>query len=258
MSALYDWLLHFPWVIFSLSLLGFTGKEIYSWYRLSHIRGPFWASFSHLWIIRNILTGRTAEKMLHFGDYGSIVRIGPNYLLTSDPDVLRRMSSARSRYGRDNWYLGGKFDPHNDNVLSILDTEKHDKHKARLAAGYGGRDNVDIERTVDTIVEKLVSAIRMRYLAKINNNRPVDLSILVRHVTIDIITHLCYGKELGFLDSGLDLYSCNESAEKTARIFCLFIDVPILRWLSTSAYSPFTRLLRPKPTDESGFGKVMG
>jgi hypothetical protein len=42
---------------------------------------------------------------------GSIARIGPNMLVTSDPEIVHHMSGARSRYTKGEWYLGMRLQP---------------------------------------------------------------------------------------------------------------------------------------------------
>lgn len=68
---------------------------------------------------------------------GSLSRIGPKLLLTSDPDVMKRMLSVRSPYRRSDWYAGARFDPKYDNVGSQRNEEKHTQLRAKMAAGVG-------------------------------------------------------------------------------------------------------------------------
>jgi hypothetical protein len=42
---------------------------------------------------------------------GPLVRIGPNQLLSVDPDVLRRMSAVRSGYTKGKFYASGRIVP---------------------------------------------------------------------------------------------------------------------------------------------------
>lgn len=73
----------------------------YQWYRLRKVPGPWLAGFSYLWIWR-ILDRGEHRPFAELGDqYGHLVRVGPNLLLTDLPDVLRRMSGTRSPYGKD-------------------------------------------------------------------------------------------------------------------------------------------------------------
>lgn len=95
-----------------------SARVAYRWYRLSHIPGPFWASFSSLWMVKVTLEGRAPEAWKQATDkygpsapsqifirptltvIGSLARVGPNDLVTDDPDVLRRMMAVRSSYTR--------------------------------------------------------------------------------------------------------------------------------------------------------------
>lgn len=47
---------------------------------------------------------------------GSLVRIGPNAVITSDIDLVNRINSARSPYIRSDWYLAFRLSPGVDNV----------------------------------------------------------------------------------------------------------------------------------------------
>jgi len=66
---------------------------------------------------------------------GPLVRVGPNELITSDPDVLRKILSIRSAYRRSNWYDALRIDPTHNNVLSERNDEKHNALRAKMAAG---------------------------------------------------------------------------------------------------------------------------
>ncbi len=66
---------------------------------------------------------------------GSIARIGPNDLITSDPALIKRMSAARSPYRRSEYYIGLRFDPSRDNIVSTRDENKHNELRSKMAAG---------------------------------------------------------------------------------------------------------------------------
>jgi hypothetical protein len=72
---------------------------IRQYYRLSHIKGPWATGWSRWFIIKS-----TAKNALHLEfakaikQYGHLVRISPNTLLTNDPELIRRMNAVRSPY----------------------------------------------------------------------------------------------------------------------------------------------------------------
>ena len=90
----------------------------YEWRKLSHVPGPMWASLTKLWMVRQSLRRRQpfALKEAHarYGTMiqvfespsrltypsGSLVRVGPNEVVTDDPEVLRKIMAVRSTYTR--------------------------------------------------------------------------------------------------------------------------------------------------------------
>jgi hypothetical protein len=63
----------FSQLLLALILLE-VGRRFYSWYRLSHIPGPKYASVSRLWMIRHTLSGKLNLALKDATDkYGSIL-----------------------------------------------------------------------------------------------------------------------------------------------------------------------------------------
>ena len=71
----------------------------------------------------------------HLCDKGPLVRVGPNELVTSDPDALRRILAVRTRYRRSDWFDSFQLDPGYDNVFSQQDNHLHHQMRAKLAVG---------------------------------------------------------------------------------------------------------------------------
>lgn len=65
------------------------------------------------------------------------MRIGPNELLCTDPDALRRMSAIRSPYTKGDFYDSGRITPGVDNVVSIRDEDEHKAMRAKMAPAVG-------------------------------------------------------------------------------------------------------------------------
>lgn len=64
-----------------------------------------------------------------------MARVGPNYLVTSDPELMKRILNVRTPYKRSDWYDGMRLDPSKDNVLSQRDDEEHGRLRSKMAAG---------------------------------------------------------------------------------------------------------------------------
>ncbi|KAL2016205.1 hypothetical protein VTK56DRAFT_4062 [Thermocarpiscus australiensis] len=177
----------------------YIASSIVAWWRLRHFKGPFLASFSYIWITRACRSGRVGALFAEANDrYGpgtpSTVRIGPNELLTSDLDLIRRTSATRSQYRRSGWYKMSGMDPDNDSMFSTLDTATHDRRK----------DNPDLEGELDSIVAQVVDKIRTKYAAKKDGEktakgRLLDLATMVQFFTLDSISKVAFGQEFSLV-----------------------------------------------------------
>ncbi|KXJ96300.1 cytochrome P450 [Microdochium bolleyi] len=254
----------------------YAASSLWSWFRLRHVPGPWLASFSYLWFMRVNARGISARELVRISrQYGSAtVRIAPNYVLTTDTQALRRISApARGStsgggYVRDSWWEGLRIDAEGvDNMLTTMDNAAHDHLKARTAAGYSGRDGVDIEASVDEALVKLKELIRRSYTtptssSSLPSSAPVqakkkvaDLAWLVRFFTLDSITALAYGESFGYLDADADLHGFNAQLADMTVSVAVMLNTPVLRALIKSPLGPY---MMPRATDKDGMGKLIG
>ncbi|KAK1975068.1 pisatin demethylase [Colletotrichum cereale] len=240
-------------------VLWYVVSAVYAWNRLRSFPTPsFLASFSYLWLARTTYSGKQywVHRELH-RKYGPLVRIGPNEIMTDDPEIIKKISSARSSYHRGGWYTTGRFNPYHDNMFSLLDPASHSKAKSRTAAAYGGRDVPAVEPGVDDQVNTLVDLIRKKYASPAADlPRPLlDLGPLSCYFTMDVITRLAFGHEFGYLKEETDLYRFLGEVHDLWPQMSTCADVP---WIRKVLFSPaFLKLLGPKSTDKSGFGALM-
>ncbi|KAL2880314.1 hypothetical protein SGCOL_004363 [Colletotrichum sp. CLE4] len=225
--------------------------------RLRDFPGPFVGRFSYLWLLSNARSGRPAEHFTNLNrKHGSLVRIGPNDLVTDDPDILRRMNAARSTYGRSSWYDTTKLNPHRDSMFSLRDAGAHDKLKAKTAAGYAGKENLALEDDINSQVANFVDLIQRKYVTTNDEVRPMDLGRTAQYFTLDVITRVAYGKEFGYLTTDSDVHDYISTTEAAIPILQLCSEVP---WLASVMFSkPVLGAVGPKHTDKSGLGKLMG
>ncbi len=64
---------------------------------------------------------------------GPLVRIGPSQLLSSDPEVIRRMAAVRGSFTKGRFYQSGRIVPGVDNVVSTRNEDKHKAMRAQMA-----------------------------------------------------------------------------------------------------------------------------
>lgn len=238
-------------------MICYATTALLSWWRLRHIPGPFFASFSYLWLARVQRSGNMGPIYRDLpAKYGSLVRIGPNEVTTNDPDVIRRMSSARTRYVRDSWYLAGRWSPYEKHFFNELDSQAHDVQKARVLSAYTGKGIDDLDNTVDEQVSALVDLIRRKYLTDGKTVRKADFSLLASYFTMDVITKIGTGEAFGYLRTDSDVFNFLAEVRSVWWFVGLTLDIP---WIRSLAYSDtFLKLFGPRKTDKSGLGKLMG
>lgn len=228
-----------------------------TWYRLRQFHGPWFASISYLWVAAVAVSGRMNFKYTEINrKYGPLARIGPNTLITDDPDIVRHMSSARSPYTRSGWYEGVRVDPYEDNVMSTMDVAAHDKIRAKMAGGYAGKENPDLEAEIDEQIASFISLIHRRYLSKGATLRPMDFGQKAQYFTLDVITKIAYGKEFGFVANDEDVHEYIKTTEETVPFLAFLTMVP---WANSFFNKSWVReLVGPSPKDKHGVGKLMG
>ncbi|KAI6296804.1 Cytochrome P450 monooxygenase aba1 [Pyricularia oryzae] len=247
-------------------LVWYVGTSLASWVRLRQFPAASWlANFSYLWLAKTTYSGRQywVHRELHRKHQSPLVRIGPNELMTDDPDVIRRISAARSGYVRDTWYITGRFNPYHDNMFTVLEPKAHKQFKSRTLHAYSGRELPDFEAGIDEQVQTLVDTLRRKYAAPAAGNAagkrrqgaPVDLGPISCYFTMDVITRLGFGHEFGYLQSETDLYNFLGGVRDLWPRMSTSADIPWIRNVLFSKF--FLKLLGPGPKDKEGFGALM-
>ncbi|KAK0739351.1 cytochrome P450, partial [Apiosordaria backusii] len=189
--------------------------------------------------------------------YGPLVRIGPNDLLCTDPETLRRMSAVRSRYTKGVFYETGRIIPGCNNIGCERDEKRHKALRAKMGGAYNGRENGSrgFEGSIDRQVMNLVALIEKKYISTPGKLRPFDLCAKAHFFSLDVISDASFGKAFGFLVEDRDLHRFIEINDSAVPIMNILQAIPSLtgvvyRW-------PFNLAL-PKDGDGVGFGRLMG
>lgn len=233
-----------------------TASTLTSWHRLRHIPGPPGVGFSKWWMLRNTLSGN-----MHLATkdacrkYGPLVRIGPNQLVTNDTETLRTLWAVRSPYKKGPFYEAVRFNPERDNLISFRDDSLHAALRAKMAPGYAGKDNENLEKAMDTEISVFIDLIERKYISTETDYRPVDLARKVQYLTLDVITALAFSKRFGYTEQDTDMYSYIKITEESMPVMMFLSIFPSLALV---LQSPLFRRLMPSEHDRVGFGKFIG
>ncbi|POS75469.1 cytochrome P450 [Diaporthe helianthi] len=233
---------------------------IVSWYRLRHIPGPWLASVSNIWMIRAATSKRLSEAFERAGSsYGPLVRIGPNQILTSDADFLRKTGAVRGAYTRSQWYAAFRWQPYVDSVFNFSDYVSHDTRRAQISTAYNitGHEVDLIEPSIDEQILLMLHALRTKYVPKHDKPNPplLDFSDFSSFLTMDVITRAAFGEEFGHLRSDSDVTGFLTQLREHWAMISLVNETPFLRSLFCSKM--WLRLFGPNITDAGGIGKLM-
>ncbi|KAJ0268101.1 hypothetical protein Brms1b_008897 [Colletotrichum noveboracense] len=239
-----------------LAVGGLIAREFWLWYRLSHVPGPFWHAITGFSMARAALNGSVHEHYMELQEkFGPLVRIGPNTVMFSDPDTLKRIAAARSKYTKGEWYAIGRTTPGEDHLFSMRDEEKRKHLKSKMGPGYSGLENGGFEAGIDKQIAAFIDLIDTKYISTPNVFRPMDMASKSTYFALDVISELGFGHAYGFLKEDRDLYQYVATKDAFFPVMITMGNVP---WLAKLMHSWPLNLGLPKSADSAGFGALMG
>lgn len=160
-----------------------------SFHPLAHFPGPKLAAASRFYeIYFEVFIGGVFSdqiRLLH-EQYGPIVRISPNELHINDPEYYDTLFN---------------FNPHLDKrayALTNLQPPTHEQHKLRRHGFESFFSRANITSLQSLIHENISQLCSQLTLAK-TSGKPINISLLYRCLTADIITTYCFGRTFAFL-----------------------------------------------------------
>lgn len=240
----------------------YIASAIYSRFvYISGIPGPFYAAYSRLWLSKVYSSGCLYEVYHAMTTkYGPIVRIGPNHVLLSDPDASMRILGPRSKYERGPWYDAFRIEPNRANIVSERHRPFHLHMRHQMAAGYNGKDIVGFEDIVNERITDFLNCISKRWVSRPGTTLVLDISRWIRHMTMDTITHISFGKPAGYLEMDQDVLGFTSVMEQLLPIvlhFSVFTELnQLLRVLGSVPWC--RRNLFPHHTHQKGLGRIRG
>ncbi|KAI9647240.1 hypothetical protein NHQ30_003623 [Ciborinia camelliae] len=206
-------------------------------------------------MLRAALSGRIPQALNDVCEtYGPLARIGPNDLICSDPDVIRRMSTAKLGYRRSKYYSSFALNPERDTMLSTRDEKIHADLKSKTAAGYTGKDVENLEQSIDRQINAFVSLIEQKYLSTSTDFRPVDFAEKVQYLTLDAITDVAFGKPFGCLGKDGDIYDYIKSVDE---LLPAAVIGGIFPWMFSLSGSFILKPFLANENNKFGLGKMI-
>ncbi|KAH6847692.1 cytochrome P450 [Chaetomium sp. MPI-CAGE-AT-0009] len=252
-------LIEHRWPLLATIAALYVVHSLRQYYRLRQFGGPRGTGFSKLPHNINVFTGEAHNWYREVSEkYGPIARVGPTSLITSNAEVWAHINT-KPGYKRSKWYFEAcRVEYQRDHIFSQTDTKLHDERRKKIAPGYSGRENDELETSIDARLTELVTLIRSKYLSHPTMGKAVvamDLAKKIQFFTLDVISAVGTGQPLGMLRADTDVDRYIRSSEEGLRLVAALSGLG-LAWLAQAPV--LGRFLGPKPTDKAGFGALMG
>ncbi|KAF2202045.1 cytochrome P450 [Delitschia confertaspora ATCC 74209] len=210
---------------------------------LKQLPGPFLAKFTNWWRFWNHYTQTHIEtqQKLH-KKYGKYVRLGPNVVSISDPNLIKRIYDTRGNFVKSDYYSinDAKQGPHIiPNLFSTRSNEFHSKTIRPVQKLYAFPNTYQIEHLMDKTIRVLCTQLEERFMEGSNAGKTCDLADWVSFYAWDILGETTFSKRIGFLEAGEDLGNMLKSAESVMRYFSVIGQMPALdQWLGKNDWCP--------------------
>ncbi|KAH8168697.1 cytochrome p450 domain-containing protein [Sarocladium implicatum] len=155
----------------------------------------------------------------------------------------------------DAGYDALRFEPGKDNLVSMRDEDVHSALRKKMAAGYSGKENESIEKTIEHHIAQFVRLLETKYLSTECEYRPVDIARKIQYFTLDVISDLAFGHPFGFMEQDADVF---DFIRLTRAFFPVALLLSNLPGLVAVLHSRFFRGILPKETDRIGLGAFIG
>ncbi|KAL8902778.1 MAG: hypothetical protein Q9207_004386 [Kuettlingeria erythrocarpa] len=228
---------------------------------LKDVPGPWWAPYSRAWLFMTLASEDSPNHYVAVNDkYGPLARIGPNHLLTNDPETFRRILMARSKYVRGPWFDSLRLDPKKANLITERNIAHHNTLRSQMAPGYEGKEVKGFEQDIQGSLQEWIMYVQKHGVSS-PDGPPKDFEIgqSIQYLVTDTICLLCFGRPFGFVAKHADCYDFLKTLEERLPIvekFSIFTEVNHL--LALISHIPWLKRILPSATDSKGIGKIIG
>ncbi|KAI0466771.1 putative benzoate 4-monooxygenase cytochrome P450 [Xylaria cf. heliscus] len=188
-------------------ILTFTLRTFLSWNHLRHVPGPLLSSLTNLPRVFWVKSGQSQEyhRQLH-EKYGEIVRLGPNMVSISNPEVIPILYPTRPGFPKSDLYATLRPYSRNNNGLKVVfntqDETLHKQIKSPIAPLYSLTNTVTFEPLVDEVLLCLEEQLNNRFSV---TGATFNFGDYLQFFAFDVMGTLTFSKKYGFLETGKDV-----------------------------------------------------
>lgn len=174
--------------------------------KLRHVPGPFLAKFTDLWRLLVVWRRDSHDTYLKLHkQYGDLVRLGPNNVSISKPDLIPSIYGIGKGFIKSDFYapwqnvVNGKRTP---SLVFTTDEALHARMKRPVAPAFSLSTLVEFEPLIDSTTAVFLSRLDELYAT---SNKSCDLGQWLQWYAFDVIGELTFSKRLGFMERAEDV-----------------------------------------------------
>ncbi|KAE8166028.1 cytochrome P450 [Aspergillus tamarii] len=208
---------------------------------LRGVPGPFWASVSRFWLLRQIY-----GRELHLTDINAHEN---TYVVVNDPAFIHEVH----KWDRSDWFI--TLDPQIglQSVGTTRTMAQHNAQRRRIAMAYNPDAMYELEPLLDKSIQEFISALNTRF---VSTGKICDLSDYIHFFAFDAIMDLAFSHRVGFVKEGKDVNSIIASLTELFKVTRIMTTFPELqKFINHPWVNP---LLGYKATDDYGPGMIRG
>jgi cytochrome P450 len=116
---------------------------------------------------------------------------------------------------------------------------------------YSGKEIPDLEENINTRIHDLMKLIKQESA----EGKAIDFAKVAQYFTLDVLTEIAFEKPFGFLTQNTDVFEYIGQVSAFLHILELCCNFPMVQKIVSSR---FMAGARPKPTDKTGLGAMLG
>ncbi|KAB5566690.1 cytochrome P450 [Coniochaeta sp. 2T2.1] len=197
---------------------------------LRHVPGPFIARYTNLHaFISTWRAGRRGDYLLGMHEkYGGVVRVGPRMVSVADTDAINTIYNTKLRLNKsESVTVGVPFGRTSPNIATMRDTQVHGQFRRPIANAYALSTLVEYEPRVDDTLRSLFVALDREGAG----GARIDIARWAFYYALDVIGELSFGKPIGFLEQGRDVYGLIYKQSVMTNYVRLLTTMPKLHYL---------------------------
>ncbi|GIZ44525.1 hypothetical protein CKM354_000772100 [Cercospora kikuchii] len=185
---------------------------VLTWQRLRAIPGPSFAKFTDLYRLLVVWRRDSHDTYLELHKkHGDLVRIGPNCVSISKPEVINTIYGISVKASKSDFYSVWQNIVNGKRTASLVfttDEQQHATMKRPIASAYSLSTLVEFEPLIDSTTAVFLDRVDQLFAT---TGKECDLGTWLQWYAFDVIGELTLSKRLGFLERAEDVENIADS-----------------------------------------------